>query len=139
MDSEYNKIFDLLYAKYDHEIEFRRSIPYLLNEYYLIQSIRKSIDRNDVDSTLRPDAKYFLIVNFHHLIIRPLIDRNSLKNIQNENFVIELQENIQSDIEMIINEVKESSEVSEISGHQIMKSIDKLWSKLKITGQKTWG
>ena len=139
MDSEYNTIFELLYAEYVYEIEFKRRKPLPYNEYYLIRSIRKSIDKKDVDNTLRPDAKYFLIVNFHHLIVRPLIERNELKNLQNEKFVFELEENIKSDIEMIINEIKNNNEVEEISGHQIMKSIDTLWSKLSTTGQKTWG
>lgn len=139
MESEYNKIFELLYAEYVYEIEYRRRRPFPYNEYYFVRSIRKSIDIKDVENTLRPDAKYFLIVNFHHLIVRPLIERNELKNLQNEKFVFELEENIQSDIEMIINEVKVNNEVEEISGHQIMKSIDALWSKLRTTGQKTWG
>ncbi|UJP63956.1 hypothetical protein [Mongoliitalea daihaiensis] len=139
MESEYNKIFELLYADYVYEIEYRRRRPFLYNEYYFVRSIRKSIDIKDVENTLRPDAKYFLIINFHHLIVRPLIERNGLKNLQNESFVFELEENIQSDIEMIINEVKGNDEVEQISGHQIMKSIDALWSKLRTTGQKTWG
>lgn len=139
MDREYNQIYEMLYADYIYEsdLRLRRRPPFPYSEYYLVKAIRKSIDKADRGDNLRPDAKYFLIVNFHHLIVRPLIERSAPNEIRKD--FPDLEEIIQYDIETIISETKREREEEGISGHQIMKTIDRLWKNLKTTKINIWG
>ena len=138
----------MLYADYVYEDEFRhrRTPPY--DEYYIVKTIRQSIDTADKENFLRPDAKYFLIVNFHHLIVRPLFEQRekpfsdffSKVFGSEKDFFIELENNIQSDIATIVSETKkEVYNQRDISGHQIMRTIDRIWQNLKTTRFELWG
>jgi hypothetical protein len=138
MKKEYYDTYEMLYSEYVYENDFRRRRPFLYDEYYIIRTIRKSIDNADKSNSLRPDAKYFLIVNFHHLIVRPLFEQRPYKDRQIEKEFTELEGDIQDDIATIVSETKKEAE-GEISGHQIMRTIDKVWKNLKTTRLELWG
>lgn len=139
MKKEFYDTYEMLYAEYIYENEFRRrqTLPY--EEYYIIRTIRKSIDTADKENTLRPDAKYFLIVNFHHLIVRPLFERRPYREFRLEKKYAEIEDDIQADIAIIVSETKNEARQGEISGHQIMRTIDKVWKNLKTTRLELWG
>ncbi len=139
MRREYYETYEMLYAEYIYENEFRRRRPFRYDEYYIVRTIRKSIDNADKEDTLRPDAKYFLIVNFHHLIVRPLFEQKPYREFRIEKEFARLEDDIQSDIVTIISETKRETEQSEISGHQIMRTIDRLWKDLRTTRFELWG
>lgn len=140
MNKRLNDIYDLLYSDFAYE---RRSIGRRTQtediEYYFARLIRKSIDNSDKNNSLRPDAKYFLLVNFLHLIVKPLLENKPFEDYRNELQFFSLEEDIQADIKNIILNAFESKDGQEISGHQIMKSVDGLWSSLRTTSEKTWG
>jgi hypothetical protein len=135
MKSEFYKVYEMLYSEYVYENDYRRKRPFPYDERYIIKRIRMSIDTADKENSLRPDAKYFLMVNFHHLIIRPLFEQRPYK----EMFYPDIEDDIEDDISTIISETKKESEQGEISGHQIMRTIDKLWKNLKTTRLELWG
>jgi len=135
MKNEFYDIYEMLYSEYIYENDFRRRRPYPYDERYIIKRIRVSIDKADKENSLRPDAKYFLMVNFHHLIIRPLFEQRPSR----EKFYPEIEDDIEADISIIISEAKKESEQGEISGHQLMRTIDKLWKNLKTTRLELWG
>ena len=137
MREEFYKAYQDLYSEYVYEQNFRRRRPYPFyeDEYYIIKQIRISIDKADKENTLRPDAKYFLLVNFHHLIVRPLFERRPHR----EGFYPEIEQDIDADISTIVSETKQNSEQGEISGHKIMDTINKLWKNLRTTRLELWG
>jgi hypothetical protein len=141
MREEFYKVYQDLYSEYVYEQYFRLrvSYPFYKDEYYIIRQIRISIDKADKENTLRPDAKYFLLVNFHHLIIRPLFEQrpNGIKNFYAE--IEQVEQDIDADISTIVSETKQNSEQGEISGHKIMDTINKLWKKLRTTRLELWG
>lgn len=139
MKKEYYDTYEMLYAEYIYEKEFIRRRPFPNKEYFMIKTIRKSIDTADKENTLRPDAKYFLLVNFHHLIVKPLFERIYYREIQFEKEFAQIEDDIQADIVTIIFETKKEAEQGEISGHQIMRTIDKVWKNLKTTRLELWG
>ncbi len=145
MKKENYDTYEMLYAEYLYFYERggRLIKPSANPEYYLVKSIRKSIDLADKENVLRPDAKYFLIVNFHHLIIKPLykqlIKQRPSRDIIDENELDYFEEMFQSDIENIISESRLKQFEKDISGHQIMQTIDKLWGILKTTNLELWG
>lgn len=140
MNKRLSDIYDLLYSDfaYERRSRWRRSRTED-NEYYFARLIRKSIDNSDRDNSLRPDAKYFLLVNFLHLIVKPLLENKPFEDYRNELQFFSLEEDIQADIKKIILNAFDLKDGQEISGHQIMKSVDGLWSSLRTTSEKTWG
>lgn len=140
MKEQYHEIYESLYKDYVYEQDFiRRKRPFHLDEYYITKTIKKSIERADRENRLRPDAKYFLIVNFHHLIVRPLIEERPYRSKFQEERIFDLEDSIHSDIETIINSSLKTAENKEVSGHQIMRTIDKLWKELRTTKLELWG
>jgi len=139
MKPEFNKIYENLYADYVYDADKRSSIFVRYNEYELLKTIRRSIDNSDKEDKLRPDAKYFLLTNFHNLIVRPLIDdyRYVLDNPDLSNLGEYIAEDIQTIINTTTNEISTDSE--KISGHQIMSTINGLWKTLKTTSFDIWG
>lgn len=139
MKKEFYDTYEMLYSEYIYENEFRRRRPFPYDEYYIIKTIRKSIDTADKENILRPDAKYFLIVNFHHLIVRPLFEQRPYREFRLEKEFAEIEDDIQADITTIVSETKKEAEQREISGHQIMRTIDRVWKNLKTTRLELWG
>jgi hypothetical protein len=139
MKTDYYETYEMLYADYlyDQYIRWRR--PFSENEYYFVKVIRKAIDKADIETILRPDAKYFLIVNFHHLIVRPLFEKIPFGDYNKDIVVVGLEEGIESDINRIVRESKQASNEKDISGHQIMKTIDFIWTELSTTKLEVWG
>ena len=137
MREEFYKAYEELYSEYVYEQNFRHRRPFPLyeEEYYIIKKIRIAIDSADEEKTLRPDAKYFLLVNFHHLIVRPLFERRPYR----EKFYPKIENDIDADIETIVSETKQESEQGEISGHKIMDTINRLWKDLRTTRLELWG
>ena len=56
MNKEYYDVYEMLYADYVYEFDHRRRRPSPYNEYYIIKTIRKSIDNAEKENLLRPDA-----------------------------------------------------------------------------------
>lgn len=139
MKKEFYDTFEKLYAEYIDEIEFRPRQPLPDGESYIIKTIKKSIDTANKENMLRPDAKYFLIVNFHHLIVRPLFKQRPYSEFRPGKELAEIEDDIQADIAIIVSETKKATKQGEISGHQIMRTIDKVWKSLKTTRLELWG
>lgn len=139
MNKRLYDIYDLLYSDYVYDVLSSNNRRMEDNEYYFTRIIRKAIDQADNNDQLRPDAKYFLIVNFHNLIVRPLLSRRPFDDFRNGFYFSNLEDDIQTDIEKIVQNSTSSNKENEISGHQIMKSIDILWKSLRTTSESTWG
>lgn len=136
MKRKFDDAFSRLYDDYAFEHD---NYPDSLYEGSIIRKIQKSIESADPNHNLRSDAKYFLLVNFHHLVTRPLLDRDRFFD---RSYGIELDrlvETIQSDITDIITKAPASNNEDKISGHQIMKAIDNQWRYLKSTKLEIWG
>lgn len=139
MKKEYYEIYEILYAEYIYDLRNKRGMLFPTDEYQIVRQIRKSIDSADKEDRLRPDARYFLLVNFHHLIVKPLVEQKPSRGFRSEKDFIELEKMIQSDLREIVTDSISDPSQTEISGHQIMKSIDKLWNGLKTTKLEIWG
>jgi len=95
------------------------------------QVIQESCDRRSV--TLRPDAKYFLILNFHQMVAVPtkIVLHNSRRD--------EISKLIQSDIDFIISAaINHAKNSQELSGGTIIRTVAEVWDKLKINAEDIW-
>ncbi|MDB4926595.1 hypothetical protein [Mucilaginibacter sp.] len=146
MREEFYQTYDLLYADYVYNNDIRDRRYYQRNfglyEYDLVRIIRRAIDYQSNDRRVRPDAKYFLLVNFHNMIVRPLLEYRPFRNPERiyGDDPLELQVAIENDIKTIIDRTNEEADKDEeISGHAMMKAIDTLWPQLRTTKFEIWG
>lgn len=138
MESAYYDIYKELYKDYNEDWFFHPRRPPFREDYYL-NAIKEAIEDADKEGNLRPDAKYFLIVNFHHLIVLPILVR---RDTPEADFTIRrtgLTSDIREDIKTIISNTRRQEREEDISGHQIMRTIDRLWRDLKTTKLEVWG
>lgn len=135
MRPEFYRAYDELYADYAYEERYLRRDFY---EFDLVRIIRRIIDSATDKKEFRPDAKFFLLVNFHQLVLKPLFEaRRYYKDRYLEN---DLVQDIENDIKTIVSyTIENSNDGEEISGHSIMRSIDSLWTQLRTTKIEIWG
>jgi hypothetical protein len=135
MRPEFYAVYDGLYADYAYTERYSRRDFY---EFDLIRIIQRIIDSETDHNKIRPDAKFFLLVNFHQLVLKPLFEARRYS--KDPYFETGLVQDIEDDINAIISYTfKEFIENEEISGHEIMKTIDALWTQLKTTRIEIWG
>jgi len=144
MKREFSNIYDNLYVDYVFNYNQSRRYYYEREEINFIRIIRGSIERSDRKQDLRSDAKYFLLVNFHQLVVLPVVEHNFYPIRDKEINSINLEEAIISDIDLIINESINSkkendNQEEQVSGHQIMNTINEIWRNLKTTRIDIWG
>ena len=138
MNSSYERIYDDLFRKYHWRFDLG---DYTTLEKTLVDTVKRSIENESSESkdVVRPDAKYFLLVNFHQMIVTPIVERSDRGGfIYNKLDLNDLQEKIRSDIETIVRASHADNE-GKISGHAVMSAIDKHWKKLAITKMSIWG
>lgn len=154
MKEKFNRTYDELYDIYPDGYFLHRlarfdnillsNLSSQLREFYskvepMVEIIRREIEQFEFKHRwpFRPDAKYFIITSFNNMIIKPIL----YQIIQNDNEVSEneLKEFIRSDVNTIMNLSMQIKKEDKISGHDVLKSIDSLWSQLQSTKMELWG
>jgi hypothetical protein len=140
MVSGFYDAYNNLYSNYADESGTLKRTKASYNEFYYIRLIQRTIDREN-HNNLRPDAKYFLLVNFHQLIIRPLLANDNLFNGLSFYPISNLEDIIEADIKTIIKASKSglNRTQDEISGHRVMTVINEMWQTLNVTKFDIWG
>lgn len=154
MKSEFYEIYYGLYADYIYMFDYpllRRElfIPFE-SETNILREIRRAIEKAEMEFekqdkfqnlVLRPDAKFFLLTNFHLMIVKPLLEHK--EKLWNQTRSQELYyETINKDIRLIIGEaysLTRNKGKKIVSGHSIMSAIDLTWRVLKSTSFEFWG
>ena len=144
MDQVYHDIYNRMYEDYGIGPEFeqlaaqiRPNTPVNRNKLRTaLTRIKKAIDDYESEPTkhIRPDAKYFLLVNFFELILFPIIVAGKPTDTD------QLLEDADSDINKVLIEAAQSSaqEAEGLSSHSIVKSITNAWDGLKLTDALHW-
>jgi hypothetical protein len=95
------------------------------------------------DITLRPDAEYFLIVNFVEMILRPYAEelhpppkplgfvwqRSVIRKYKDFTVPVTL-DRIGAALDIIVDHLPAATEPDGISSHQVMVTIDRNWREL---------
>ena len=86
-----------------------------------------------IGKRLRPDARLFLLANFHLMIMLPMTHPMSTTSAE------ELTDAIRSDIHSIVNTAAEKSiNEPDVSGGAILRATAQLWNTLKTNAQNIW-
>lgn len=154
MERRFYDIYEKLFSDYvfEHGFSHRRRLWYgeYLSEHDLLRLMRRIIEDTEFEflrnpefeyAKMRPDAKFFLLSNFHLMVLLPLIESENRKDLP-ERQLENLLDYIRIDLKQIIKDAFQETRKtrnSEISGHTIMKAIDKNWKELKLSSMQIWG
>ncbi len=106
---------------------------------WITEAIEYAISDLGLTNRVRPDAKHFLLVNLHQLVVLPLIHPES-KQIP----IPELRDMLKNDVAQILKYSSQSEESEynnrrEISGSLILKTISRIWKELSLNKFEVWG
>jgi hypothetical protein len=86
--------------------------------------------------TLRPDAKHFLVVNLHQMVILPISHRLSTVRLLPD----ELRSRLTDDVLKILQHATEVLPHHDaVTSSQILKATSNLWDKLRLGELEIWG
>jgi hypothetical protein len=88
-------------------------------------------------SRVRPDAVHLLRVNLHQMVTLPLFRREEISG-QTTLHPGELKDDLRHDAGMVLRESPLDSR-GEITGHAVIDTMSRIWSRLRITGFEVWG
>jgi hypothetical protein len=121
MERRFHDIYNNLYREYGGELipahaelaqEIRVRLENAINESYLSERIR-------------PDAKLYLLVNFHRLVVVPLMEGGSIST-------DEIFDYLSDDVGIILRRARDLAEAEEISGHLIVDALSEVWDELRL-------
>jgi hypothetical protein len=106
-------------------------------------AVEQGIGRAQVARRLRPDARYFLLVNFDEMVARPL----TRAPVQSRDIATdpELVEFIADDVQTILQAAQKQVTppadqlTAEIGGGQVVKALGQVYDQLKTVKLDVWG
>lgn len=135
MDEKYRIHYEIMFKSAEELFSKAVSKGNQLRALLLLQAhIRDAELSLPTGITLRSDAKYFLLVNFFHMVFRP-VDMNLPLELE----VYQLVEMIRDDINFLIETASKETQNNEITSHTILKVVNDEWAKLKTNSIKVWG
>lgn len=138
MKDEYYEIYGDLYDMYRRNWFDGRRFEYRALRW-TTEAVEYSISELGLTKRVRPDAKHFLLVNLHQLVVLPLMHPES-KAVT----ILELRDMLSNDVRKILEHSSEAVKAdniieSEISSHIILKTISKIWDQLSLNKIDVWG
>lgn len=134
MNREFYAIYEALFESFGGEFS-PFGEPQLAQDAK--QIIDEAIDELRLQERVRPDARHFLLVNFHQFILVPADLSSARLGVSRDGIL----ESLRSDARTILRNSEELSrqrENQEISGHIILDSISSSWDGLKSTFYEFW-
>jgi hypothetical protein len=134
-------------GRFVSRFDFEPFVPQGSEFYESAAEIMKILDEalreNESQDLLRPDAKYFLLVNLHQLVVLPVLLLEN-PNLKSSNLYNRLLQYLRTDIRTLLNSLREESKSfntkqSALSAHSVMQVLEKKWSELQLTGLDVWG
>lgn len=147
MKADFYKTFEERYLQFGVSPVLHAFPP---DEIIEILKLRRLIDRVTEEmgysQSLRPDAKLFLLVNLHTMILEPVRSTVGL-DVSNESF----QKDVESDIRLLLEEsvrlglggsrssIWPGDPVSFVSSHNVIAAVNNQWRNLRMNSLSLWG
>ncbi|MGV9012969.1 MAG: hypothetical protein ACOH13_10290 [Flavobacteriales bacterium] len=156
MDQKYNSIYNALYADYAYDFGFpRRRNDWFIereSEWAMVMETRRAIELAEMEALkaaklenirLRPDAKLFLLANFHLMVIKPVMEADNRQWDQTRvekrtGLITAIKSDILSILTSAYAEANENQE-REVSGHSVLSAINKRWKDMETMSFNIWG
>lgn len=174
MRHEFYEVYENLYRDYlydsTHYQEYRDNILYRLRRRAralppelvkeMVYETQRAIDNaaeKRGDYKVRPDAKYFLLVNFYEMVLRPIATELQTRGEVGERFSRDsMREDLRHDVELILEDAEDRARrrnegvpqpwaqsaeegAREISGRNVIDAIGGVWEKIKYNEYLYWG
>ncbi len=98
---------------------------------FVRQAVQAAERADPYDRSLRSDARALLGVNFAYLVVTPLVLGGRPLS--------EFEAEVRADIKLLVSEARsDREEQAEISGHAVVDSLSRNWSKLQIGRFRLW-
>lgn len=138
MRAEFYDIYEELSSSYCQEVvDWKR--PDNTWERGLADVIRTMIGDVARDVTLeerlRPDAKYFLLINMHQMILLPLLHSQNKRRPAGEALLGIIRRDLST---ILLAAAAEGGNESKISGGAVLRAVSKLWDTLGVHGKLWW-
>lgn len=139
MDNEFRAIYGRLYEDFQGPRIVRPLLefpPYVRPGLHraIAEAIDEACKREGVD--LRPDARYFLAVNFYHMIAVPVAIRDGEGGAIPTPAAVDL---IRADCTEIVRAAREKYGHEEISGRAMLETCARVYERLKVAASNVWG
>lgn len=131
--------YTYLVPDYVFRLPFPGHFPNLRTIRWATEAIEEAASKLQLTGRLRPDAKHFLLINFHQMVILPLVHPDSdpeKLGIDVKKLSSELKKDAY-DILSYAARKKESKE--EITSGDILKACAEVWGKLHLQAFDIWG
>jgi hypothetical protein len=96
--------------------------------------ITQVVNELNLQERIRPDARFFLLVNVDQMIVMPLSYSGNLRVDRQP-----LNEMIRTDVRTILRTASERVDQQEISGHRVVNVLSEIWGRLDISKLDVWG
>jgi len=111
----------------------RRRYPSVHALRIVDEAVEEAIGELQLTRRLRPDARHFLVVNLHQMVTLPLEYPFGPPD------AAPIDRDLVGDLRTILEEARTESRDEEISGHDVINSLSKVWNKLSSTARNVWG
>jgi hypothetical protein len=151
MRQELENAYNRLYDAYNDPVLFQ--LPFSIYSTLNDLPIRTAMDRVELEfssgqnnnfnqASLRPDAKYFIVLIFTQMVAAPLVLEN-LSPVYSPEApdISDLAAGIEKDVEFLLRlgyERKRNATDKEVTAHTILTLIDENWDKLYIAKFELW-
>ena len=95
---------------------------------------RGALERARLDFKLRPDAELLLYLLALDFVARPVVAVRGPEAARGE-----LEGDLASDIESVIQAAQERASEDEINAHSVIDALSERWNNLRTAGQNIWG
>jgi hypothetical protein len=121
MRREFYPVFEDLYKRYLHgEAPDKGSLQAL---GWIGEEIDQAVADLGIGERIRPDARLFILVNLHQMIVSPLL---KVREIPLE----ELRAMVAKDLQTSLRQALQGG--GEISGHAVLNAVHHLWKHLEL-------
>ncbi|HEX8948370.1 MAG TPA: hypothetical protein VF790_05370 [Dissulfurispiraceae bacterium] len=100
----------------------------------VVNAIDAAIGELGLTKRIRPDARLFLLVNLHQMVVLPLSS-----GVEPGLERADLEATLERDVTTILRNAAERAEGSEISAHAILDATADTWRALGVNRFETWG
>lgn len=113
----------------------------------MISQAKSAIENaeRDLSVQLRPDAKYFLLLNFTEMILLPISGVRERPHTTPLISSEQMQQHLKADIALIVSEAKLKSQLptwdtksAEITGHNVIDAVSAAWNRMKFNEYFYW-
>jgi hypothetical protein len=141
MRNEYHETYRELSNLYCQNVCLNESnlIKYKSDSVSLIEKVIDGVvSELNIEKYLRPDARHFLLINLHQMILIPLINSGNNEYLNLDNILYMIGEDTKS---ILYSAKNLAGHKKEISGVKVLKAVSLCYDSLYLSGEKIkiWG